>query len=82
MFIIVISSFFFAFAIGLILTEKMENLVEFVLLFLSFCFFAHGTHPNFRLFVLVFMLCRSFFSNLLNFFIDGLCNIIKGDEVE
>lgn len=82
MMIIILSSFFFALAIGLILTEKMENLMELFLLLFSFCFFMHGTHFNFRLFVLLFMIFRSLFSNVLNLFIDGLSNLIKGDEVE
>lgn len=82
MMIIILSSFFFALAIGLILTEKMENLMELFLLLFSFCFFMHGTHSNFRLFVLLFMIFRSLFSNVLNLFINGLSNLIKGDEVE
>lgn len=82
MLLIIFSSFFFALAIGLILTEKLENFMEFVLILLSFCFFMHGTHHNFIAFVLLFMLFRSLFSNILNFFISGLCNLIKGEEVE
>ena len=77
MLIIVFSGFFFALAIGLILTEKMENLIEFILLFLSFCFFVHGTHSNFISFVLLFMLFRSLFSNILNLFVDGLITFLK-----
>ena len=74
MLIITFSSFFFALAIGLILTEKLEGFMELILLFLSFYFFMHGIHSNFILFVLLFMLFRSLFSNILNLFIDGLCN--------
>ena len=38
MLIITFSSFFFALAVGLILTEKLEEFMEFVLIFLSFYF--------------------------------------------
>ena len=54
MLLIIFSSFFFALAIGLILTEKLEDFMEFVLILLSFCFFMHGTHHNFIAFVYAF----------------------------
>lgn len=77
MLIIVFSSFFFALAIGLILTEKLERFIEFVLIFLSFYFFVNGIRPNFISFVLLFMLFRSLFSNILNLFVDKIISFLK-----